>query len=171
MLLLLLAKVMIIIIIITFYCCCCCYYYYAIQHSCCWNNRGMRPLPMASDDFQSISHPNPPIHSLSSTLHKILAVPSMYAFCSSSRSCTIPRMSSCLISRVVNNIWSWRRYSESRRHWGRRSPCRRVVFSLLRPPAGYRGRAPLGIQGARPPEAKWIWLFDITKNCLPSEKF
>ena len=37
---------------------------------------------------------------------------------------------------------------------GRRPPHRRVVWGPPRPPAGYRGRAPLGVQGANPPEAK-----------------
>ena len=37
---------------------------------------------------------------------------------------------------------------------GRRPPHRRGVWGPTRPPAGCRGRAPLGVQGAKPPEAK-----------------
>ena len=39
---------------------------------------------------------------------------------------------------------------------GRRPPHKWGVWGWLMPPAGYRGRAPLGVQGEKPPEAKWI---------------
>ena len=37
---------------------------------------------------------------------------------------------------------------------GRRPPHKRGVWGRLMPPAGYRGRAPLGVQGEKPLEAK-----------------
>ena len=37
---------------------------------------------------------------------------------------------------------------------GRRLPHKRGVWERLMPPAGYRGRAPRGVQGAKLPEAK-----------------
>ena len=39
-------------------------------------------------------------------------------------------------------------------HGGRRPPQKQGVWEQLTPPAGYRGRAQLGVQMARPPEAK-----------------
>ena len=77
-------------------------------------------------------------------------------------------------NRLINKISSTWRYCESKRHWGPETPLHiRGVWGLLRPPTGYRGKAPLGVQGAKPPEAKWITgrLIDIGKNCLSWEKF
>ena len=37
---------------------------------------------------------------------------------------------------------------------GRRPPHKRGVWGRLTPPAGNRGRAPLGVEGVKPPEAK-----------------
>ena len=44
------------------------------------------------------------------------------------------------------------------------------VWGCRGPPAGYRTRGPLGVQGAKPPEAKWIWLIHFDKKCLSLEK-
>ena len=40
-----------------------------------------------------------------------------------------------------------------------RHPHRRGVWGPPRLPVGYRGSAPLVVQGAMPPGGKWIWCF------------
>ena len=38
-------------------------------------------------------------------------------------------------------------------------------------PSGVQGQSFVGVKGAKPLGAKWIWRFDIAKICLSSEKF